>query len=376
MTILRLNRRIMQQLARYLQPITVQLETVLLDPNNPRFADLGEELNTQELRFAEPKVQKDTFERMKSSRFEVSELRDTIKTLGFLPMDKIVVRSISIQGREYFVVVEGNRRITAIKWLIDLHEAGKETLSDEFITDLRTLEVLKLDTDNAPQEAIHVLPGLRHVSGIKEWGPYQKAKTVYELRDKGASAQEAAQALGLSTKAANSLWRSYLALNQMKDDEEYGEFAESTRYSYFEEIFKRPQVKNWLEWSDERGQFTNLHNLSLLYMWIVGNLDESEETRKPKLREAKSIRDLGEIIVNKEAFDRFQSNDDPIENALAIVVAKKDYNIQASVDKVIDALNSIPINELKNDGERIKMNLDKLLAVINERLDDLRAFGK
>ena len=76
---------------------------------------------------------------------------------------------------------------------------------------LNDLEVLLLDQENAPNTAIWVLPGLRHVSGIKEWGPYQKARAVFILRETGASPQEAAQSLGLSTRSANQLWRSFLA---------------------------------------------------------------------------------------------------------------------------------------------------------------------
>ena len=83
----------MEHLATLLEPISVHLDDLLLDANNPRFAELGEELDSvPEARFAEPKVQAATFDRMKSPRFEVTELRDTIKTLGFLPMDRIVVR--------------------------------------------------------------------------------------------------------------------------------------------------------------------------------------------------------------------------------------------------------------------------------------------
>ena len=83
----------MENLSKFLTTLPVKLEDILLDPNNPRFAELGDSIDLiPETRFAEPKIQKDAFDKMKSDKFEVSELRDTIKTIGFLPMDKIVVR--------------------------------------------------------------------------------------------------------------------------------------------------------------------------------------------------------------------------------------------------------------------------------------------
>jgi len=227
----------------------VNLADLLLDPNNPRFAELGQKLDAvPEGRFGEEKVQQQTYERMKTPRFDVAELRDTIKNLGFLPMDRIVVRKWkgSDASSPKFVVVEGNRRIAALKWLIELQDSGRETFTTEQVQNFTQLEVLLLDDEAAPENSTLILPGLRHVSGIKEWGPYQKARAVHALRESGMSSQEAAQSIGLSTRAANQLWRSYLALEQMRADEEYGEFAEPSLYSYFEEVFKRRNVRDYL----------------------------------------------------------------------------------------------------------------------------------
>src|SRR5580698_2054927 len=103
----------MPELANLLAPINVSLNDLLLDPNNPRFTELGQDLDAvPEVRFGEPRVQEEAYTRMKTARFEVPELRDTIKNLGFLPMDRIVVRpwrGVEAQPPKY-VVIEGNRR--------------------------------------------------------------------------------------------------------------------------------------------------------------------------------------------------------------------------------------------------------------------------
>ena len=114
-----------------LHPIVVDLEQLLLDPNNPRFSELGEQLGAiPEGRFSDTRVQANTFEKMKDDMFDVVELRDTIKSLGFLPMDRIVVRAwgngTALGSDQRYVVIEGNRRTTALKWLVELHDVGKE----------------------------------------------------------------------------------------------------------------------------------------------------------------------------------------------------------------------------------------------------------
>lgn len=133
----------MTALYPFLSEASLNLDQLLLDPNNPRFADLGESNNNvPETRIAEDYVQRNTFERMKSGRFDVAELRDTIKTVGYLPMDRIVVRewgnTKNISNKKY-VIVEGNRRVSALKWLMELHATGRETLTPEQIDNFTTV---------------------------------------------------------------------------------------------------------------------------------------------------------------------------------------------------------------------------------------------
>lgn len=364
----------MEDLSKYLSPISVKLNDILLDPNNPRFAELGDTGDSiPESRFAEPKIQKDAFDKMKSDKFEVAELRDTIKTIGFLPMDRIVVRewqkNPDPQNKKY-VVVEGNRRICALKWLIDLHTAGKETFTDEQLNNFQDLNVLLLDQEQAPNSAIWILPGLRHVSGIKEWGPYQKARAVFILRDSGASPQEAAQSLGLSTMAANRLWRSYLALEQMRKDEEFGEYADPRMYSYFEEIFKKADVRIWLEWDDSEKIFKNASRLREMYSWIIGEPGEDGAERNPKLPEAKSIRELSPIINDEAALSVFRSVNGTLARALARYEADHPEDWHPAIIKAEAILTNLSTDNIRDMSTEEVASLEKLRARINRVLDD------
>lgn len=365
----------MENLSQYLTNLKVQLNDILLDPNNPRFAELDDVENViPESRFEEPKIQREAFEKMKTDRFEVSELRDTIKTIGFLPMDKVVVRlwkaSPDLSHPKY-VVVEGNRRITALKWLLDLHSSARETFSDEQITNFTSLDVLLFDQSRAPDSAMWILPGLRHVSGIKGWGPYQKARAVYTLRESGIGAQESAQSLGLSTKAANALWRSYLALQQMKDDEEYGEYAEPKRYSYFEEIFKKPDVRIWLDWSDADRKFKHASHLREMYSWIVGEQDDEGELQHPKLPEAKSIREFSPLLNDQSAMAVFRSTNGSLTRALARYEADHPEDWEPTIVKSETMLSGLSPDSLRslNTNELAALNKlkDRIEKLFNDR---------
>jgi hypothetical protein len=314
----------MSNISEYLSPIDLTLDQLLLDPNNPRFAEQGQiDESVPETRIAEDRVQRDALERMKATRFDVTELRDTIKAVGYLPVDRIVVRPWGrSDGKESlsnkFVVVEGNRRIAALKWLIQLHETGRDTLTDDQIYNFTHIPALILDEAKAPESIRLIIPGLRHVSGIKEWGAYQKARAVYVLRQSGEHPRIVAQSLGLATQAANQLWRSYLALEQMHDDEEFGEFVQPNMYSYFEEIMKKPNVRNWLGWSDAEERFTNDDHRKEIYGWIVGEAlddDDIQNRSEPKLPEAKSIRELSRFIEDEASLSVFRMPDGSLTKA-------------------------------------------------------------
>ncbi|HMG88185.1 MAG TPA: ParB/Srx family N-terminal domain-containing protein [Terracidiphilus sp.] len=360
----------MTALPEMLSPLTVKIEQLLLDPNNPRFSELGEDLNNvSEGRFADEKVQAFTFDKMRADVFDVSELKDTIKTLGFLPMDRMVVRrwrGNPTGTDDKYVVIEGNRRLTALRWLISLHEIGKENFSAEQLNNFTNLECLLLDDEAAPSTASLILPGLRHVSGIKEWGPYQKAKAVYALRKSGLSSQDAAQSLGLSTRAANSAYKCYLALEQMKNDEEYGEHAVPRMYSYFEEVFKRPNVRTWLSWSDDDEGFTEEERVKEFYSWII----PGDDGQSPKLPEAKSVRELSEILSDDSAMNILRSPEGSLSRAVLRFEVDHPEDWYPKVAAAASAVNSLTPDKLRSLDQSTLSSLVELKDKITQALKD------
>ncbi len=362
-------------LSRFLSSIEVDLDQIMLDPNNPRFSDFENgDKEVPESRIIEDRVQRDTFEKMKSKRFDVAELRDTIRTIGYLPMDRIVLREWLNNKKSEpikYIVVEGNRRIAALKWLIDLHNTGRETLLTGQIKNYtQKIPALLLDKTKSPDQVKYILPGLRHVSGIKEWGPYQRAKAVYKLREAGETPKDVAQSLGLSTQAANLLWRSYLSLEQMRIDEEFGEYANPRMYSYFEEIIKRPKVRKWLEWSDDEEKFVNEDRVKELYGWIFGDITTGEERTDPKLPEAKSVRELGRFIDNSPAFELFRSPNGNLTRALARYESEHRDSWQGPIITANSVLETLTTSTLRKMSETDIDLLENLIERIQRVLQD------
>ena len=104
--------------------IKVTLEDLILDPNNPRFSKNEHELIDVESKFAEQEVQNLTLLKMTTGdQFDVDSLAASIKNNGYVSLvQPMLVRKIN----DKFLVIEGNRRTSALKTLKIKHNSGQK----------------------------------------------------------------------------------------------------------------------------------------------------------------------------------------------------------------------------------------------------------
>ncbi len=117
----------------------IPVENIMLDPNNPRFFDLeGWEEVPANMYHLESK-QNRAFQRLEGSEFgQVKDLQKSIMSNGYIPAEMIVVKPYNHDGSKY-VVIEGNRRLVAIKGII---QNAIDPKNDDLVQSLQGLEVL------------------------------------------------------------------------------------------------------------------------------------------------------------------------------------------------------------------------------------------
>ncbi len=157
----------------------------------------------------------------------------------------------------------------------------------------------------------------------------------------------------------------FLALEQMRSDEEIGELVEAQMFSYFEEVMKVPSLRDWLNWSDEEKKFLNTNKLRELYVWMLGDTtDDSEEgdRESKKLPEAKSVRRLGKFIEDETALAIFRAPGGTLERAESRYEADHQQEWQSLIVVADDVLSSLSVKELrlmKNDDIDLLNQLQK-----------------
>ena len=349
---------------------TVNTRDVLLDPNNYRFQDQPDYVRVDPARYHEDAVQKKARQRLRGTD-GLAQLKASIQKNGFITVERIVVKSSPDQPGKY-VVVEGNRRIAALLSILDEHDAGA-TVASEILASIREIPVLVAEAASEHDLEIFLasLMGIRHVSGIKQWDGYQRAKLVADMKN-GMSlpSTEIADRLGMSTIEVNRRYKAFSALEQMQQSEDFAEYAVPSMYPLFHEAVSLPQVREWLGWDDQLSLFQNTDDTKAFYSLLVP-AETDEGDRPPKIESHRDVRELKSILANSDAkavlMDPYRSFAD------ALAAARKDElsgQWRTNVITAVDSLDDLGVKEIKAFADTDKTLLQRLKEVAEERLAD------
>jgi ParB-like chromosome segregation protein Spo0J len=191
-----------------------KLKDLWLDPTNPR---LGRHNTSRHM------TQDAVLEIMND--WSLEELASSFLESGFWPQEALLVVEELLGGQTRKVVVEGNRRLAALKMLklaFDGHPDSK--LWRELVARRKEPEKLFLEIPyiliNSRKDVVAFL-GFRHVTGIKEWNPAEKAEYIADLiEEHKMSYDEVRKKIGSKTDTVRRNYISYRLLLQMEGEDD------------------------------------------------------------------------------------------------------------------------------------------------------------
>ncbi len=200
-----------------LQIATTSLDNLYLDPRNPR---LGRRLSDDE-----PK-QSDIASDMLD--WSLEELATSFLESGFWPQEAVLCVEESLAGVSRLVVVEGNRRIATLRFLQESFDGSPPNKKwEKLILGYSKPDGLFSDVPYIlmdSRESIDDFLGFRHVTGIKEWDPAEKAEYIAYLIDKrGYDYEVVRKKIGSKTDAVRRNYIAYRLLQQMKESSDIDE---------------------------------------------------------------------------------------------------------------------------------------------------------
>ena len=158
----------------------------------------------------------------------IIDLITSFKTNGFLDIDQIQVKKVG----ENYLILEGNRRVTTLKYLYDEflkgNDVGKLTESD-----FKSIDLVEIIDEDPVQHLITM--GLHHISGKKRWSAVNEAQLISDLiYNHGMQEDEVCNSLAITKQALRRSIRTLSLIQQYKESD-YGDQFQTPMYSYLKQ---------------------------------------------------------------------------------------------------------------------------------------------
>ena len=334
---------------------SVAWDSVYLDPNNPRLAGVVDAARVKDDKIPDPEVQEALMARLR--QIGIDDIEDKIKKLGYLTIDRIVVRPLI--GGPGYVVLEGNRRIAALR-SVRGNPVLLATLTDQVRASLNDIQVLEYDGND--EDIAWLIQGVRHIESVKEWGPYQQARFLVDLQDRrGYPMTELAAIAGVGRTRVARLVRSYFGWVQASQNPDFGDRIDEKDFSIFlEAVFHRTNspIWQWLEWDDSSRRFANDARLSTM----LGLLKDDTDGDPPIARVNPDLRDKFSKLVlpgNEAILNDFLNGSKTLDQAIATLqigdVGGGHVDLDVQRGKLLelnDRLATLPLPAIVQDGRQ------------------------
>ncbi len=357
-----------------LEPFKTQMispDELILDAKNPRLYN-GKSFNDNA----------DPHELVKalSDTADLEELIKSISENGYMSIEPLIVMK---KGAKY-VVLEGNRRLAAIKLLTEPGLAQKcrvvvpKSLDARVIDSLKEVAVYLVNDESEARSFI----GFKHVNGPHKWDSFAKAQFAYKWfineRANGLTIDDITKKLGDSNNTVRSIVSAMFVLEQAKNQDVYDIHADRMSpkfsFSHLYTALNRSEYKDFLglerDWNvtlkDNPVPSQNIDKLKDVLTGLYGYKKDKRasliSSQNPDLKY------FGEVLANEASYEAFKSGveslselykqaGDPLQH---IKDAFLEINKQLdTISSVLDRTDSLD-DTTKNYIEQFKKKVSKV----------------
>jgi len=322
--------------------------------------------------------------------FDIQSLAASITYNGFLKHERLIVAKFD---GDKFLVLEGNRRLTAVRYLFRKHGSALEALPDYVRQSLQTLPCFVLIGDpisgDEPtlenyRRASEIYIGMRHLMGAERWQPASRYEFQARLiLDEGWTVGDVADRFGrkknevLRDLKAQRLYRSF------RQFESKGRVQHSLTYNAFAEAARAPSIMKWLGWSNQQMNIVHQDREKSFFHYLISRLKGRSQVSLPD-DEEESPEESAEAIVRRLR-DMLKLEDESIQSALVdrdFVSAdlqfeeKREGSFAKRVASYTRALKRVTGEELGEDPQENKAKVLELIEQAKKILIILEALLK
>ncbi|WP_338507625.1 ParB N-terminal domain-containing protein [Erwinia aphidicola] len=333
----------------------VSPDLLSLDPRNPRLYN-GKN-------FSENAEVADLVKELANSA-DLEELIQSISENGYLSIEPLII----MLRKNKYIVLEGNRRLAAIKLLKDPDLARKcrvvvpKKISAEVLHSLKEVAVYLVEDESDARSFI----GFKHVNGPHKWDSFAKAQFAYKWfvneRKTGLTIDDITNKLGDSNNTVRSIVSAMFVLDQAKNQDVYDihtdRLSPKFSFSHLYTALNRSEYREFLglerDWNitllENPVPRENLDRLKDVLSGLYGY----KKDNKPALISSQNpdLKHFGEVLANEASYDAYKSGIDNLS----------ELHKQAGD----------PLQHIKDAFLEINKQLDTISSVLDrtERLDE------
>jgi hypothetical protein len=344
------------------------IDDLRFDTSNPRLAEFGLSDET-----SQPDLLKQLWKEM-----AVEEVAASIAHNGYFEHEPLFVE----RGKDgKFTVIEGNRRLAAVKLLLDgsLRERLRATdlprISTEAANELRTLPVIVTTRKDAWRYL-----GFKHVNGPAPWGSYAKAQYIAHVHNEyGVPLDQIAAQLGDYTSLVQRMYRGLMIVEQAEKSKVFARANIAKSKFHFNYIYTGmdyPGIQSFLG-LEQKGATQKspvpgrkLSNLGLLMTWLYG-----ERAGKPSLIKSQNpdLKNLDRVLQSEDGI-RALRDGLPLYVALDISLGDEKIfvqSLQQAKAALQRAYGTLPTGYSSDDPDALKVALT-IEQLAGELVDAMR----
>ncbi|EIP98943.1 hypothetical protein OpiT1DRAFT_03442 [Opitutaceae bacterium TAV1] len=326
-----------------------------LDPKNPRLAEVSH-TGTQA-----------SIQKVLEDQFDLQPLKDSLYRNGFFyeePLVAIYEPLTQLKGKKVLVVIEGNRRLAALKSIF----SNPSEFPD--VAARKRLENIPIVIRTDREETLPFI-GFRHITGIVPWESAAKAQYALRLIKGGHTVDGIAHVIGNKTRDIERWIRTQSIIEKANElGLKQEDAAKGFYFSYLLTTTDAPATKKWLklETDPHKGTVKSIDSdrLTRLWGWLYGSKDEDTS---PVITESRQIHKLNRVLAFSNAVRELEKTGN-LERSFAHTKSREEYlaeslsRIRSELQDIVAAVSAEgKLEQDENNKEHVQTTKKELKQV-------------
>lgn len=273
---------------------------LLLDQENPRLREGLENARQPEL-LAEL-----------ATEYELQDLARSIADNGYFSEEPLV----TVKRGSKWVVVEGNRRLAALM-LLDNPEAAPRELRPQWreLSANRRKKVTQVPIlEYADRNEVTPYLGFRHITGVMQWRPYQKARYIAQLVEKSKMTfPQIARVIGSRGPTVREHYIAYTLVRQAREGMSIDTDLAETSFGVLRRSLSDPNIRAYIGLELDQSEKELARPLASrqaakvkdFFEWAFGTSEKDAV-----LKDSRELRKLGTVMASARAVEVLRSSRD------------------------------------------------------------------